>query len=234
MSLPDPSDIAREEYDSVIAEQAIKEFTSERLCSYYLENPDLLKPAFTSLREGQALHAGEHYGAAMVYYATSIELFITATVLKPVVYGLVHHQGLASIVMETLAENSSGGRAMKLLKLACSELACIPDLQKEKRDGAKKPLLEEIGSFQRDRSQVVHEGALGTAAQAQYGETLALAVYDVIVQPMIHSLGLMVTKRLTIARQGSEPNPIIEALLARMGELPVAVPKLVTESPSNS
>src|SRR3989338_7387904 len=79
--------------------QAISEFTTERLRSYYVTNPKVMLPAIGAYKEGKHLNSAKHYSAAVVFFASSVELFLKATVLKPVVHGLIHSEGLANIIV---------------------------------------------------------------------------------------------------------------------------------------
>ncbi len=84
----DPEDAAREAYETEMAEyfdhelyeehyeEAIKEFTAERLQSYYVANPRLAKPARDSLVYAKSLMPA-YPKAALVFAATAVELGIT-------------------------------------------------------------------------------------------------------------------------------------------------------------
>lgn len=71
--------------------RAIQEFTVERLQSYYLEYPGIAIPAFKALEKAQQLIAS-YPTASFIFSAISIEVGIKATLLKPVVYGLIHSE----------------------------------------------------------------------------------------------------------------------------------------------
>lgn len=66
--------------------QAISEFTADRLRSFYLANPMVMRPAVDALQEAKRLKANGHHPAAVVFCATTIELFLKATLLQPIVY----------------------------------------------------------------------------------------------------------------------------------------------------
>ena len=72
-------------------EQAIEEFTVERLQSYYLQYPDIAKPAFKALTAARQL-ISHHPTASFIFSTISIEVGIKVTLLKPVVYCLVHSE----------------------------------------------------------------------------------------------------------------------------------------------
>src|SRR5689334_2194881 len=91
-------EISRELYPDHKA-QAITEFTTARLQSYYTANPVVMRPAVESIQEGRRLQANGHSSAAIVFFVTAIELLLKATLLKPVVHGLVHSEGLAEVIV---------------------------------------------------------------------------------------------------------------------------------------
>ena len=95
----DEFDAARDEmYEQISHElypdhkiQAISEFATSRLQSYYVKNPMVMQPAVDAVQEGTTLRTNGHHAAAVVFFVTAIELFLKATLLKPVVHGLVHN-----------------------------------------------------------------------------------------------------------------------------------------------
>ena len=73
-------------------EQAIEEFTEEKLKSYYLQNPDVMRPAVDAIQEGNWQLEQKKYSSSLVFYVTAIELLLKATLLRPVLYGWSHTQ----------------------------------------------------------------------------------------------------------------------------------------------
>ena len=68
-----------------------------------------MRPAVDALQEGKRLNEAKHYAAAVVFFVTAIELLLKATVLKPVVHGLIHNEGLANILVQhTLGQAGFG------------------------------------------------------------------------------------------------------------------------------
>ena len=70
--------------------QAISEFTAERLRSFYVANPQVIRPAIDAIQEGKRLATGGHSAAAIVFFVTAIKILLKANLLKPVVPGLVN------------------------------------------------------------------------------------------------------------------------------------------------
>jgi hypothetical protein len=193
----DPSDAARDEmYDQICRElypehkaQAIGEFTAERLRSFYVANPRVMCPAVDAIQEGQRLAQTEHNAAAVVFFVTAIEILLKATLLKPVVHGLVHSEGLANIIVEQALGQAGFDRYSKLLAQLFTELAGI-DIQAIRRQEANENLLAECAALQKLRNQIIHQGATCDPDRASHGLAVSAAVYDLVVQPMLLKLGL--------------------------------------------
>ncbi len=195
----DPSDAARDEmYDQIGYElypehkaQAIGEFTEERLRSFYIANPAVMRPAVDAIQEGKRLAQTQHNSAAVVFLVTAIEILLKATLLKPVVHGLVHSEGLANIIVEHALGQPGFDRYSKLLAQLFSELAGM-DIQAIRRAETNEKLLVECTALQRLRNQIIHQGATCESAHASHALSVAVAVYDLIVRPMLFKLGLCV------------------------------------------
>lgn len=198
----DPHDAARDEmYEQMSRElypdhkaQAITEFTNSRLQSYYVANPRVMRPAVDAIQEGNRLRANCHYGAAVVSYVTAVELLLKATLLKPVVHGLVHSDGLAEVIVQQALGQSGFDRYVNLLKRLFADLVNL-DIAAVTRPLASKPLLEECTQQQKLRNKIIHQGTSADSEQAELAYLVAVAVYELVVKPMLGALGLWVVER---------------------------------------
>lgn len=198
----DPSDAEYDEfYDAIARElypehkaQAINEFTSERLRSFYLGNPMVMRPAVDAIQEGKRLMAESHFAAALVFFAIAVELLLKATVLKPVVYGLVHSESLADVVVEQTLGQTGFNRYIKLLSKLYFEFAEI-DIKSVVRSGASEDLLSECAFLQSTRNKIIHQGATCGQVEANSGLQVAIAVFQMIVVPMLGALRLSVGEK---------------------------------------
>ena len=93
--------------------QAIREFTNERLQSYYLNNPDMAKTALGMMSEMTAL-VKDHRVAAMLFAASAIEITIKHLLVKPMLSGLVHNETVAALVM-ALTPREVGPRVQRTI-----------------------------------------------------------------------------------------------------------------------
>ena len=195
----DALDAARDEMYENISElvypehkaQAIGEFTSERLRSFYVANPKVMSPAVNAIQEGKRLIEGGFASSAVVCFVTAIEVLLKATLLKPVVHGLVHYEGLANVIVEQALGQSGFDRYSTLLARLFSELINI-DIHTVKRSGSKEKLLVECTELQRHRNRIIHQGAVVESELASQACAVAVAVYELVVFPMLMHLGLQV------------------------------------------
>ena len=200
----DLSDAAADEfYDSIDRElypehktQAIGEFTAERLRSFYVANPCVMRPAVDAIQEGKRLNKAGHYSAALVFFVTAIEVLLKATVLKPVVHGLVHSAALADVIVEQALGQSGFVRYTKLLSKLYTEFAVL-DINLITREGAEQNLLTECTTLQGVRNKIIHQGASCASEQAALGLEVADAVCQRIVFPVLEALGLSVVEQGT-------------------------------------
>lgn len=153
-----PEDIAREEaYEHLaeeIAQQAIDEFTSARLRSYYLAHPDVAVGAISLYLEAKTLIALSP-SAALVLFVTSIEVGLKVALLKPVVYGLVHNESVAELVSNLAVKHNGFDRFTGLLSRLLREYGKI-DFEAFTIEGHPKALWEEFNGLQSARNGVLH------------------------------------------------------------------------------
>jgi len=194
-------EISRELYPDH-KEQAITEFTTARLQSYYIGNPWVMRPAVDSIQEGRKLQANGHSSAAVVFFVTAIELLLKATLLKPVVHGLVHSEGLAEIIVQQALGQPGFDRYTKLLAKLFTEIVGL-EIATVAREGTAESLLAECTVQQSLRNKIIHQGAAATPEQAEGARLVSVAVYDLIVLPMIACLGLKVVARGEIKVSGA-------------------------------
>lgn len=199
----DEIDDARDEFYEQISrelypdhkQQAIEEFTAERLRSFYIKQPNVMRPAVEAIQEAKALLAASRYSPALVFSASAFELLLKATLLRPVVYGLVHHDALAEILVQRVVGRQTDiGRYEGLLSRLFDQLAKI-DLSAISREGATTTLMEEAKELQSLRDKILHQGAHCPPLEAEKAFLVAVAIYDMIVVPMIGALQLKVGEK---------------------------------------
>lgn len=173
--------------------QAIVEFSHERLRSFYVKNPDVMVPAVRNFKIAKTSLASEQPAAALVFAASSMELFLKGALLRPVVYGLVHSGALAEMVVEAALSQTGFKRYERLLAGLFKEIAGL-DIGSLRREGAKESLLIEAHTLQATRNGVIHKGKPATQAEAEEALGIASAVFEEVLGPVLHELGLSIQK----------------------------------------
>jgi hypothetical protein len=177
-------------------DRALGEFSDERLRSYYVKNRRVMCPAIQMMTEARKLMDEEHFAAAVVFYGVAIELLLKATILRPIVAGLVHIESFAELIMSHALARDGYAQYLKLLKQVFQDLAGI-DLEQTRRPGISQTLWEECSKVRNLRNCVVHEGATRTKEEAELARSVALAVLSSFVYPVISNLGLTLSKDKT-------------------------------------
>lgn len=168
---------------------AIEQFIEERMQSYFLKNPNVIHPAIESSN-----HAGELLqvspSSALVMYTTAIELYLKAVLLKPVLYGMVHNENIAGLLVNFSIGPSGFTRYNKLLTALCIHAAQI-DLASIK--GMKnKSILKEAEEVQFIRNKVVHQGYRVTEAELGQAKNIANLMLTEVVEPVLNNLELVI------------------------------------------
>ncbi|MFH1495779.1 MAG: hypothetical protein ABIG70_13415 [Pseudomonadota bacterium] len=196
-----PEDIAREDwyaeiYDEISTE-AITEFTFERLRSYYLKNPSLAKNVFSIYSEAKSL-IDSSPTAALLLFTTAIEVGLKSTLLKPVIYGLVHNEFVAELVSELVVKNNGLDRFQKILALIMREYSDI-DIEEYKIQGHTRTIWEEITIIQKVRNTIAHRAEQATPEMAILAKEVAGVVIVEFLQGVLVDFGLQLQKGGEIA-----------------------------------
>jgi hypothetical protein len=93
-------------------------------------------------------------------------------------------------------------RYSKLLARLFAEIVGL-DITTIAREGAAEALLAECTAQQSLRNKIIHQGSIATPEQAEAARLVSVAVYDLIVLPMVACLGLKVAARGEIKTSGA-------------------------------
>ena len=173
--------------------RAIEEVTTKRFHAYYKQHSFVMRPAVDMVQEGNKLKDEGHFAAAVVFYMTAVEILLKATVLRPVILGLIHNEELAAIVVDHTLTGTGFDRYTKLLAGLFDELVGIK-LDSIKAESGKT-ILAECTDLQNLRNGVIHRGESRTEEEANRAHTTANAVFHLLVDPMICALGLTIIER---------------------------------------
>ena len=164
-------------------------FTEARLKSYYLAHPDVAQKALECLAYSNTLLEQRHWNAALVFAGTAIEVGYKAVLLRPIVSGLVHAEGLAEVVMLAATEHTGLDRFFKLLAAVLAEFGNL-DLRTFVRQGAKRCFWDEMKTVFSRRNDTVHNGDCATEETATMAVGVAKTLLDDILPKVLSSLGL--------------------------------------------
>lgn len=173
-------------------EQAIDEFIEDRMHSYYLQNPNVIPPPIDCYH-----HANELLDVsprcALVMYTTAIELFLKSVLLKPVLYGMIHNENIANLIVDSTTGQSGFSRYNKLLSTLCLHAAGtkLDDIKGMKG----KPILAEAEEVQKIRNIVVHQGYVATAEEMGKARNISSLVLTEVVEPVLNNMNLVIAKR---------------------------------------
>jgi len=138
-----------------------------------------------------------HPSASYVFATSAIELFLKSSLLKPVVYGLVHNETLAEIIVETALGAPGFERYKKLLSGLFLELVKI-DITKVKNIGSGEYLLQEASDVQAKRNKIIHQGIIVDNNDANFAIGVAYGVLHNVINPMLLGIGLWMDKKGTV------------------------------------
>jgi len=155
--------------------------------------------ALRSLHEGKRLLDNGHPSAAIVLSASAVELFSKATILQPLVYGLVHNDKMADIIVNYTLGQIGFERYKDLLSKLFREVAGL-DLATVRRTGSTRPLINECKASAQQRNMILHWGYTFSAQDAVMACEISQAVYLLLVQPMLKALNLHVFADCIISR----------------------------------
>ena len=168
--------------------EAIEEFTFERLKSYYYDNRFLAEPAFYMLSEAQNL-IKVNTTAGFVFAAIAMEVGLKETLLKPVVFGLVHVASSASLVTDLVMSHQSMDRYKKLLLQILRDHGSV-DLLSYKRPSSSKVLWEEIQNIQAKRNKILHEAQTASHEEAAFSLGVASTIIGELFPAVVTQMGL--------------------------------------------
>jgi hypothetical protein len=187
----DESDAAWDMYMSDLYEEHRgDEFTTERLQSYYRDNPELAAPAGDLLAEARALLESSPR-AALVLGASAGEVGVKAVILRPIVHGLVHSEAAAGLISELAVGHTGVERFAALLSRVLADHGGT-NVAEYRRAGGDRPLLEELKQIQQRRNGVLHRGEQANREGADQAIDVAATLLENLFPTVLSSLQMHV------------------------------------------
>lgn len=166
----------------------IAEFTSERLQSFYVENPLIADASLRALREARELFAQGHYSAALVFAFVAAEVGIKSVLFKPIVYGLVLSDPVAEMVSSFMVKQSIN-RFRGLLFQVLLDYGGV-DLGTFIRVDSNRTLWEEFNALRNHRNVIIHRADVASEEEAEQAILIASCVLEQIFPAVIREIGL--------------------------------------------
>ena len=174
-------------------EMAVEEFINERFVSHYKKQSMVMRPAVEAIQEGKKLLSNNHYSAALVFYVSAIEILLKATLLRPVLMGMVHNDAIAELFVNLTLGQSGFKRYTKLLSGLYRSLLNL-EIDEIRRESSNTGLLAECSKMQEIRNGIVHKGETCSKEEAEISRLVATATFEQIVKPVLNKIGLNVVK----------------------------------------
>ncbi|MFC6327367.1 hypothetical protein [Alloalcanivorax gelatiniphagus] len=179
--------LAEELYDEHRG-QAIEEFITERLKSYYERNPSIAVNALRFLETSKCLLDKEPT-ASLLYSSISTEVILKTVILKPIVSGLVHSESISELVANVLTKQTGVDRFKDLIFKILEEYVEINEgAAKYSRAESEMSLWKERELVQKTRNAVAHRAEFCSVADAQRSLAVANEFYS-LTEQLIAALG---------------------------------------------
>jgi hypothetical protein len=168
--------------------QAIQEFIDERLKSYYGEHRLLAEPSFGAFTEAKKL-IHTYDTAAFLFSAVAVEVGLRETLVKPIVFGLVHTLSVASLITDMVLSRPDHKKYRDLLLHLLREHGGV-DLYSYKRSGSNRPIWEEIIDIKKKRDLIVHHAQIATSDEANLAIGVASTIMENLFPTVVGRMGL--------------------------------------------
>jgi hypothetical protein len=172
--------------------RGVEEFIDERQKAFYIMNPTVAEPAFNLLTEARELLVLKHYGAAQVIAGAAAEVTLGDAILKPMVYGFVHSDTVAPMVVKIVKDTKQVSRFDALIIEIVSKFSGIS--LTDATGGSKKSLWEFVKNVGRQRNEVLHGEGLSSVTKEQAEEAIVMAttLFETVFPALLKNLGLHV------------------------------------------
>jgi len=169
-------------------EQAIQEFIDERLQSYYGEHRLLAEPAFGAFSEAKRLMQ-TYATAAFLFSSIAVEVGLRETLVKPIVFGLVHTVSVASFITNMVLSRPDRRKYRDLLWHLLREHGDV-DLYSYKRPKSSQSIWDEILDVKNKRDLIVHQAQTATSDEANLALGVASTILEIFFPTVVGRMGL--------------------------------------------
>jgi hypothetical protein len=180
----------RNRFYEELNDEIVRDFTDGRLRSFFEEVPKAAEPAAEALSDGRRFLKSDDHTAAFVFASIAADVGLISTLLRPIVHGLVHAEGAASLIARLAIKHSDENLVRIMLDLLAEHGRVDP--RTHKRAGSKRSLWEEMKEVKTKRNRVIHQAERASREEAE----LALAVAGTILEELFPTLVVRLGLRL--------------------------------------
>jgi hypothetical protein len=176
----------KQQFYEQLYDEIVKDFTDNRLRSFYEEQPDVAAPAIDALEEAKKFLPHQDT-AAFIFGYIAAEVGLTSALLKPIVHGLVHSETAAALITKLAIKHSDENFTKILLDLLAAHGHVDP--RTYKRGGSPQTLWEELKNVRTKRNRVFHQAERASHVDAALAINVAALVGD-LFPTVVANLGL--------------------------------------------
>jgi hypothetical protein len=140
-----------------------------------------------------------------VFGVIATELAIKTVLLKPIVFGLVHTEGLASFITDLTTQHTGTDRFQTILTEILARFGGV-DLKVFKRADSARTLWQEIGEIQKARNIVVHRGEVVDDGNAALAIAVAATLLREVFPHILAKLNLHLHEPMTVCADRHDPH----------------------------
>lgn len=177
----------KQQFYEQLYDEIVKDFTDNRLRSFYEEQPHVATPAIEALEEAKKF-LPQHDTAAFIFAYIAGEVGLTSALLKPIVHGLIHSESAAALITKLAIKHSDENFTKILLDLLAAHGRVDP--RTYKRTGTAQTLWEELKTVRSKRNRVFHQGERASHQEAELAFGVAAAILGDLFPTVISNLGL--------------------------------------------
>ncbi len=126
--------------------------------------------------------------AAFLFSAIAVEVGLRETLVKPIVFGLVHTLSVASLITGMVLSRPDQKKYRNLLLHLLREHGGV-DLNSYKRPGSRRSIWEEIIDVKKKRDLIVHQAQIATSDEAILALSVATTVLEILFPTVVERMG---------------------------------------------
>ena len=165
-------------------EQYEANFISDKINTFYTDNPNIAQESINNLIISKELFSGGCFSASYLHAFIFIEVIIKTIAVKPVLYSLSFDSRASVLLYSNTFKNKSIINIPNLFFEILKDFTGI-DLKNIKRENNDLKLWEELNNLQSLRNEIVHQGKLLQKEEAEQAINIATFIFDEIITKIL-------------------------------------------------